>query len=63
MGLVDASPFVSHNPHSEIYLSSTVDKIFTLNGATVSLHRRHLTLLYQNLLNTGSLQDLNPWIE
>lgn len=46
----------------EIYLSSTVDEIFTLNGATVSLNCQHLTLLYQNLLNSGSLQDLNAWI-
>lgn len=47
---------------TEVYLSSTVDEIFTLNGATVSLYCQHLTLLYQNLLNSGSLQDLNAWI-
>lgn len=47
--------------HSEVYLSSTVDEIFTLNGAPVSLHCHHMTLLHQNLLNTGPLQDLNPW--
>lgn len=52
--------FVSHN--TEFYLSSTVDKIFTLNGATVSLHSDHLTLLHQNLLDTGAFQDLNTWM-
>jgi len=48
--------------HLEVYLSSTVDKIFTLDRATIGLHRRHLTLLHQHLLNRGSIQDLNPWI-
>lgn len=48
---------------SEVYLSSTVDKIFTLYGAPISLHCHHLTLLYQNLLDAGSLQDLDPWVQ
>lgn len=47
--------------YSGVYLSSTVDKIFTLNGAPISLHCHHMTLLHQNLLNTGPLQDLNAW--
>lgn len=45
------------------YLASTVDKIFTLDGATVSLHSHHMAVLYHNLLHTCSLQDLNPWLE
>lgn len=49
-----------HRSPTFVYLSSAVDKIFTLDGAPVSLHRHHLTLLDQDLLHRGSIQDLNP---
>lgn len=48
---------------SKIHLSSTVDKVFTLDGATLCLHRRHMSLLHHNLLDTSSLQDLDSWTE
>lgn len=45
-----------------VHLSGTVDEILALNGAAISLHCRDLTLFYKNLLDSGSLQDLDTWI-
>lgn len=45
----------------EFYLTGTVDKVFTLNGAAISLHSHNVAFLHHHLLNSGPVQNLDPW--